>query len=299
MTQLQMTIELCATTQTTEHSSPTNQPGDTSTRTNIPPTEYAQIRQTNSSPETIAALLNEKEEWYSKKLGLWSARRKYHYPFWKVCVVCQAVYPTTTQAQAKKKSCSQQCARKLMPGRTPGFAKPPEELDGMVQIECAVCGKVVWKHRAWLKGVASPTCSQQCNGTRRALALIPHYGKGRSCWTAESEQRLKERMTGSTNPAWKGGATYRHQKGNYGKQALKYVRCPMEFLPMARKDGYVTEHRLLVAMALGRCLNRQETVHHLNHNAEDNSIENLALFGSNRDHKLYERYGEPEPLWRG
>jgi hypothetical protein len=106
-------------------------------------------------------------------------------------------------------------------------------------------------------------------------------------------------LAGASNPAWKGGVTYFKRKGKYANQSIKYVRCPAEFLPMARKDGYVMEHRLNVAMAIGRPLTRAECVHHKNHDATDNSLANLELFASNRDHKLYEHHGTPEPIWRG
>ena len=68
---------------------------------------------------------------------------------------------------------------------------------------------------------------------------------------------------------------------------------------MARKDGYVMEHRLIVAQVLGRLLLRVEVVHHLNYDATDNRVENLALFASNRDHKLFEHHGTPAPIWSG
>ena len=95
-------------------------------------------------------------------------------------------------------------------------------------------------------------------------------------------------MTGPNNPAWKGGVTYFRKNGNYGRFAIKYARCPKEFLGMSRKDGYVMEHRLIIARQLGRCLIRQEVVHHIDHNPENNAIGNLMLFESNQKHKLYE-----------
>ena len=109
-----------------------------------------------------------------------------------------------------------------------------------------------------------------------------------------------KKMTGPSNPAWKGGVTYFRKKGNYTKNGqIRYLRCPPEFRPMARKDGYIMEHRLIVAQVLGRCLSRQETVHHLNHNPVDNRLENLALFASNQAHKLFEAHGKPLPIWQG
>jgi hypothetical protein len=119
---------------------------------------------------------------------------------------------------------------------------------------------------------------------------------GRAGWTEESRASYQEKMTGEGNPAWKGGVTYFRKHGNYA--TIKYVRCPEEFLPMARRDGYVMEHRLIVARAMGRCLLTTEVVHHANHDPQDNRLANLLLFVSNQAHKLYEARGTPPPLWR-
>ena len=91
---------------------------------------------------------------------------------------------------------------------------------------------------------------------------------------------------GPGNPAWKGGVTYWRKHGNY--KPIKYVRCPPEFLPMARKDGYIMEHRLIMATHMGRFLLRTEVVHHINHDPHDNRIENLELFSSHAGHKREE-----------
>ncbi len=64
------------------------------------------------------------------------------------------------------------------------------------------------------------------------------------------------------------------------------------------KDGYVMEHRLLVAQQVGRLLKRAEVVHHFDHNPANNSLNNLLLFASNRDHKLHEAGKPIKPLWR-
>jgi len=103
-------------------------------------------------------------------------------------------------------------------------------------------------------------------------------------------------MSGAKNPAWKGGVTYFKTHGNY--KGVKYIRCPKEYLSMARKDGYVMEHRLLVAQQIGRPLLRVEVVHHENHNPADNN-QIMLLFANNRDHKLYEAGCPIKPLWQG
>jgi hypothetical protein len=104
-------------------------------------------------------------------------------------------------------------------------------------------------------------------------------------------------MSGPNNPAWKGGVTVFKTHGLYA--GVKYVRCPPDLLPMARKDGYVMEHRLIVARVLGRTLSRTEVVHHDDHDPTNNVLSNLMLFACNRDHKLYEWHGMPPPIWRG
>ena len=57
---------------------------------------------------------------------------------------------------------------------------------------------------------------------------------------------------------------------------------------MARTDGYVMEHRLVMARWVKRPLTRIECVHHLDHKPLNNPRSNLELWPDNKSHKSAE-----------
>jgi hypothetical protein len=119
---------------------------------------------------------------------------------------------------------------------------------------------------------AGKFCSRACrNKVHRAQCYGPNPRKGHR---------------GEANCAWKGGVTLRRRHGNY--VSVRYVRCPPDLLSMARTDGYVMEHRLVMARWVGRPLTRVETVHHKDHKPLNNPRSNLELWPDNRSHKLAE-----------
>ncbi len=129
-------------------------------------------------------------------------------------------------------------------------------------------------------------CSRQCNGKARGREFATHGYKGRAAWGPTAVASHKTAMTGPRNHAWKGGVTTFKKHGAYA--GVRYVRCPPGLLPMARKDGYVMEHRLVMARMVGRPLTRTEVVHHVDHNPRNNAPANLQLWPDNRSHKLAE-----------
>ena len=78
----------------------------------------------------------------------------------------------------------------------------------------------------------------------------------------------------------------RRRKGNY--VTVRYRRAPEWARAMARADGYIMEHRLVMAEWCRYLLNRTECVHHIDHNPLNNVRSNLELWPDNRSHKLAE-----------
>ena len=260
--------------------------------TAIPPAVFAQITQTSSCPEDTVALLNAAEERHSSTPKHLNAKRVY--PFWKICTVCLQPFQCHTKEQATRNlTCGPECnGRRISQQKIGRKTKPPR------MATCRQCG-AQFEIKNGLK--RADFCGNRCYGDWRASDPGVHEhlqgisSKGRSGWTAESLASYSPKMSGANNPAWKGGVTYFKTHGNY--VGVKYVRCPLDFVSMARKDGYVMEHRLLVAQAIGRPLLRSEAVHHIDHDPTNNSLSNLQLFASNQHHKLYEHRGSPVPIW--
>jgi hypothetical protein len=116
--------------------------------------------------------------------------------------------------------------------------------------------------KLWRQGKAAWAISQELHaGTGTVRSVVEAAG-------LDYERRIG---VGERSPNWKGG---RVQSGKY---LAVYVERDDPMRAMANHDGYVMEHRLVMARALGRTLKRHETVHHVNGQHHDNRLENLQL----------------------
>jgi hypothetical protein len=134
---------------------------------------------------------------------------------------------------------------------------------------CKICGKAYWRST---RGKLKPLyCSRKCSCESRKGRTLSPAAKLRI--SLANRGKIKEK-----NGKWKGGRTTTNEG---------YVK--VRVYPKRHYDNYFLEHRLIMEKFLGRELNGEEVVHHVNGNRSDNRIENLILFKSGGDHVAWHR----------
>lgn len=82
----------------------------------------------------------------------------------------------------------------------------------------------------------------------------------------------KPHLRRENHPSWRGGRVI----DGHGYIRVRLAKADADLIT-AHHNGYVLEHRLVMARLLGRPLERHETVHHVNGDRKDNRLENLQL----------------------
>lgn len=93
-------------------------------------------------------------------------------------------------------------------------------------------------------------------------------------YTDEQRKRMATAQKGEKSPRWNGGKRKVQSKNKQGY----YVFLLKPEHPSAQPStGYIAEHRFVMEEHLGRQLQDDENVHHINGVKHDNRIENLAV----------------------
>lgn len=109
-----------------------------------------------------------------------------------------------------------------------------------------------------------------CGKPRRVL-ILHNQPRFLRCQKCANRSRVYDHF-GEKHPGWKGG---RH----ITKKGYVYIRLLPDdfFYPMVKKNGYVLEHRLVMAKHLGRLLQPWEKVHHKDGIKGHNEYSNLEI----------------------
>ena len=116
-------------------------------------------------------------------------------------------------------------------------------------------------------------------GKERWVGIINGEPKSRRCCSCANRE-IGFGRTGEKHGTWKGGRIVNTQ----GYVLLRILNPNHKFFNMT-VNGYILEHRYIMAEHLGRCLISNEVVHHKNGERTDNRIENLELMLAGQHHK--------------
>jgi hypothetical protein len=182
------------------------------------------------------------------------------------CEACLKEFTATKDHGADRRFCSRKCFR----------ANAPD----LSEKECPQCGDLFQPIRSsHTEDGTSKHCSKECyiesqkNGEER-----PCVNCGSLFYTTPSHNNVccslkckSEHFIGSLAPGWKGGEFMSEYSGH-------------KFVALKRPDRvgkYVAEHRMVVMQTIGRLLDRDEYVIHINNVPNDNRPENLYVCESN------------------
>jgi len=139
--------------------------------------------------------------------------------------------------------------------------------------------KLPGKTRPDIRGCKNPFWGKKHTEETKAKISAKMKGHRFNLGRRHSEtirKHMSEAKTGPRNPHWNGGRF---------KSSLGYILIKIPGHRGANAQGYVPEHRLVMEAKLGRGLNDDEVVHHINGIRDDNRPENLQLFPSEGEHQ--------------
>lgn len=170
-------------------------------------------------------------------------------------------------------------------------------------IKCDNCGKEHYKPGAKIKRSNNLFCSKKCFDVyrlNRVVVVCQNCGKKINRVPSHANRGGKYIVCGREclSKLWEGKNHSGFFKvGNRldkcinfkdGKQECNgYIAVLRPDHPHCNSRGYVYEHRLVMESSVGRYLTKEEVVHHIDFNKQNNNINNLMLFKNDKEHRQY------------
>lgn len=107
------------------------------------------------------------------------------------------------------------------------------------------------------------------------------YGLRERHLSPETKKKISEKLKGrKRTEEQRKQMSERLKKGGIGHKKTRkdgYISIYFPDHPMSNSEGYIMEHILVMECHIGRWINNDEAVHHINHIRSDNRLENLRL----------------------
>jgi len=132
----------------------------------------------------------------------------------------------------------------------------------MITIKCLICGKKRKVQPSVIKEGKGKYCSKRC------------YWK-----SMIGKPAIHPFKSGTNSLRWKGGRYKTRDRWYILSSTHPFVNC----------SGYMRRSRLIAEKYLGRYLTKNEVIHHIDGNKENDNPKNLYLFASNSRHRIFEK----------
>lgn len=157
------------------------------------------------------------------------------------------------------------------------------------------CGKTAPEDKQFIKGHWSKTKeAKKIHASRRIRIPAPNPSGMCQCGCEQRTERSKRSYVGRGVPK---GEYFRFVFGHGGKKGRPskgpringygYIEILNKSHPHCNGKGYVLEHRLVMEKKLGRFLEPEERVHHINGIRTDNRVRNLVVLTRSKHAKIH------------